>query len=248
MKDIKDNFSAQADIYAHYRPGYPDALFEWLYTHCRHFGRALDCATGNGQAAAKLSEKFELVNAIDISISQLENSYKAPNIQYSVEKAEQPSFPANSFDLITVAQALHWFDHKNYFEQMYKVAKTGALFAAWGYSLLRISEEIDSLTDDFYTNVTGPYWDEERKHIDNKYNSIPFPFALLPCPDFSISYPWKAEHMIGYLNTWSAVQHYIKKNNTNPVDLIKEKLLSVWGKQERIVTFPIFMTAGYIDK
>lgn len=246
MKDIKDNFSVQSDNYVTYRPGYPDALFEWIYSHCSHFGRALDCATGNGQAAIKLSSKFELVNAIDISINQLEKSFLASNIYYSVEKAEQPSFAENSFDLITVAQALHWFDHKTYFEQMYKVAKPGAFFAAWGYGLVRVNEDVNTILDDFYTNVTGPYWDEERKHIDNKYKSIPCPFPQIPSPEFEISYNWTAQHMLGYLNTWSAVQHYIKKNDINPVSMIEEQLIKIWGDGTRQVTFPIFAFAGHI--
>lgn len=245
MKDIKDNFSAQSDIYASFRPGYPAELFAWIYSHCRHFDSAWDCATGNGQAAINLSPKFKIVYATDLSISQLKNAHQSGNIIYSVENAEQPSFNEDTFDLVTVAQALHWFDHKMFFEQLYKVVKPGALFAAWGYDLLRVNDEIDTIIREFYSGTIGPYWDEERKHVDNHYNTIAFPFELLPCPKFSISYSWAAEHMIGYLNTWSAVQHYIKKNNSNPVELIKEKLLSVWGNEERMVTFPIFMKAGY---
>lgn len=248
MKDIKDNFSAQSDKYASFRPGYPAELFQWLYSHCRHFDSAWDCATGNGQAAINLASKFKVVHATDLSINQLKNAHELSNIVYSVEKAEVPTFPADSFDLVTVAQALHWFDHKIFFEQMYKAAKSGALFAAWGYDLLRVNEEIDPIIREFYTGIIGPYWDEERKHVDNNYNTISFPFELLPCPELSTSYSWSFEHMIGYLNTWSAVQHYVKKNNNNPVDLIYDNLSLVWGSEERMVTFPIFMKAGYIIK
>lgn len=246
MKETKDNFSAQSGRYVQYRPDYPAELYEWLYSHCRHFGRALDCATGNGQVAINIAQKFEIVYANDISISQIENAHIAANIQYTIQRAEEAPYPVDSFDLITVAQALHWFDHKSYFEQMYKVAKPGALFAAWGYNLVQVNPEIDAVIYDFYTSVTGSYWDEERKHVDNNYDTISFPFELLPCPGFRIKYSWTAEHIIGYLNTWSAVQHYIKKNDANPVGLIKEKLSSAWRDGEREVTFPIFMKAGYL--
>jgi len=247
-KETKDNFSAQSATYAAYRPGYPQELFDWLYGHCAAFDTAWDCATGNGQAAGKLSEKFEIVYATDISIKQLEKSEKKDNIVYSQGSAEEPGFEDNSFDLITVAQALHWLDHKKFFEEVMRVSKPGALFAAWGYNLLNVSPEIDAIIRRFYFEITGPYWDKERKYVDEEYRTIEMPFPELPCPVFNMSYNWTVEHMTGYLNSWSAVQHYIKTEGTNPVDIIKDELVSSWGPLARQVTFPIFMRAAKITK
>ena len=149
---------------------------------------------------------------------------------------------------MTVAQALHWLDHERFFSEVKRVAKNGALFAAWGYGLLNISPEIDALIHKFYKDVIGPYWDKERRHIDNHFADIPFPFEELPCPGFAMHYNWTVEHMMGYLNSWSAVQHYIKTKGSNPVDIIKNDLIKGWGTGERHVTFPIFMRAGVITK
>lgn len=248
MKEAKDNFSAQANEYAQFRPGYPPELFDWLYSHCKGHDKAWDCATGNGQAAVNIADKFEIVYATDLSISQLEKSIKRNNIIYSQEKAEETEFPDNSFDLVTVAQALHWLDHERFFSEVKRVAKNGALFAAWGYGLLNITAHIDALIHNFYKDITGPYWDKERRHIDSHYADIPFPFEELPCPGFAMHYEWTAEHMAGYLNSWSAVQHYIKANGSNPVDIIKDDLRNAWGDEELHVTFPIFMRAGIITK
>ncbi len=228
MKDTKDNFSSQSGFYADYRPGYPQALFDWIFAHSPALNKAWDCATGNGQAAINLAVKFQTVYATDISISQLEKSIKKDNIIYQQEQAEQPSFNDNSFDLITVAQSLHWFDHETFFNEVQRVAKPGALFAAWGYSLPRVITAINDIIDDFYSNIVGPYWDEERKHVDNEYASISIPFTVIPSPCFSIGYNWDAEHMIGYLNSWSAVQHYIKGKGVNPVSLIENELRAAW--------------------
>ncbi|MCB9046352.1 MAG: class I SAM-dependent methyltransferase [Chitinophagales bacterium] len=248
MKDTKDNFSQQSDIYANYRPGYPQELFDWLYAQCNSFDTAWDCATGNGQAAVKIVAIFQTVCATDLSISQLENSTKKDNIIYQQERAEQPSFADNNFDLVTVAQSLHWFDHAVFFEQVKRVAKNGAVFAAWGYNLPRVSPTINDIVDDFYTHIVGPYWDAERKHVDNEYASIEVPFEKIEAQKFKITYEWAAEHMLGYLNTWSSVQHYIKKNNKNPVDLIASKLMDAWGAGPKEVTFPVFMRAGRVKK
>lgn len=247
-KEAKDNFSAQANEYAQFRPGYPPELFDWLYSHCKGYSKAWDCATGNGQAAVNIAAKFKVVYATDLSISQLEKSIRADNIIYSQGKAEETDFPDNSFDLITVAQALHWLDHERFFNEVKRVAKNGALFAAWGYGLLNITPEIDKLIHKFYKDVIGPYWDKERRHIDNHFADIPFPFEELPCPGFAMHYNWTAEHMMGYLNSWSAVQHYIREKGSNPVDIIKDDLERAWGTGERHVIFPIFMRAGIITK
>jgi SAM-dependent methyltransferase len=247
-KEAKDNFSRQSADYARFRPGYPQELFDWLYSHCAGYEAAWDCATGNGQAAVNIAEKFEVVYATDLSISQLENSIKKENIIYRQGKAEEPDFENDSFDLVTVAQALHWLNHDKFFSEVKRVAKNGAIFAAWGYGLLSILPEINELIHKFYTDITGPYWDKERRHVDDHYASIPFPIEELPCPVFAMHYNWTSKHIIGYLNSWSAVQHYIKMKKANPIDIIKSDLEKAWGDGERLVTFPIFMRAGIITK
>src|SRR5579872_3040035 len=98
---MKDNFSAASDKYARFRPSYPDALFDYLLSLVPSKDYAWDCGTGNGQIAQKLAPYFEHLSATDISAKQLENPQTAGNIEYSVQPAEQTSFPPNHFDLIT---------------------------------------------------------------------------------------------------------------------------------------------------
>lgn len=245
-KGIKDNFSTQAATYAAYRPGYPQELFDWLYGQCPGFEVAWDCATGNGQAAVKIAEKFETVYATDISVNQLEKSEHRDNIVYKQGSAEVSGFADNSFDLITVAQALHWLGHKKFFVEVERVAKPGALFAAWGYHLPKVSLEVDTIVKYLYVDVVGPYWDKERRHVDEEYRAIVIPFEELPCPALGMSPDWNVEHLIGYLSSWSAVQHYIKSRQKNPVDKIKAELKAAWGGGMRKVSFPIFMRAARI--
>lgn len=248
MKDKKDNFSAQSDHYSKFRPQYPAALYEWIYSHFSSFDAAWDCATGNGQAAIALLAKFKVVQATDISTSQLAKGYKADNIQYSQQPAEQTSFPDNSFDLITVAQALHWLDHDLFFQEVKRAAKPGCLFAAWGYNLVRVNEQVDNTIDHFYTDVVGAYWDDERRHVETEYSNIDVPFESIVTPEFYIQDEWSAAHMLGYLNSWSAVQHYIKANGNNPVVRISEALKNAWGDNVVTVRFPVFVRAALIKK
>src|SRR4051812_31646957 len=107
---MKDNFSKQAEVYAQYRPQYPDELFGYIMTFVEENNMVWDCGTGNGQSARELSKYFNTVFATDISQKQIDNAYRADNIFYSLHPAEQTNLPAESIDLVTVSQALHWFD------------------------------------------------------------------------------------------------------------------------------------------
>jgi ubiquinone/menaquinone biosynthesis C-methylase UbiE len=242
---IKDNFSIQARTYAQFRPTYPKEVFEYLDSIVNNKNIAWDCATGNGQMARELAKSFEKVYATDISQKQLDNAFYAKNIEYSIAKAEETTFAENTFDLITVAQSIHWFDFEKFYAEVNRIAKSGAILFVIGYSMPCFEGKIDEILQDFYWNITGPYWDAERKHLDNKLESIPFPFEQIECPVFKNEYRWKLEMIEGYLNSWSSIQHYIKKNGENPVGLVIEKLREFWKGEER-VEFPLFTKVGRI--
>ncbi len=245
---MKDNFSAQANLYARHRPTYPPELFEFLLSHCKHYDTAWDVATGNGQAAVELAKHFKKVYATDISSQQIENATPLDNITYNVEQAEVTSFKDNTFNLITVAQALHWFDHDKFFNEVIRVAKPNALFAAWGYSLIRVDPAINIVIDFFYKSILKNSWDEERTHVDDEYSRINMPYPLIQTPNLQIQLKWDIEDMIGYLHSWSAVQRHIKKHKINPViKFIEDKLRRLW-LNHKIVRFPIFIKAFIIKK
>lgn len=244
---MKDNFSHSSDNYAKFRPTYPQTIFEFLYPLLKEKNKAWDCGTGNGQVAQELSKEFSLVEATDISQSQLDNAFREENIQYSLQAAEKTNFPDNSFDLITVAQAVQWFDVDLFNEEVKRVAKPNAIIALIGYGLNNITPEIDRVVQHFYKDIVGPYWDLERRHIEQKYQFIPFPFKELETPEITNIKLWKIEDLIGYLNTWSSVKHFIQKNGFNPLDKIKNDLSDAWGAQEvRKVNFPIIFKAGRV--
>lgn len=241
---MKDNFSAQAVSYAQFRPGYPDALIDYVTSFVSEKKTALDLATGNGQVAVKLAPHFQKVFATDISARQLENAIAAENIVYRQEPAEQTSFEDNTFNLITVAQAVHWFDFSVFYKEVYRILKPDGVFAALGYGLLSTNERTDKILHHFYYDIVGPYWDAERKYIDERYRTIPFPFKEVETVDWSESFVWSVAQLTGYLETWSATQHYMKKTGINPVDLIRHELELVWPTTNMKVTFPLLLRIG----
>ena len=242
-----DRFSAQAADYARYRIDYPAALYDWLLPQVASRERAWDCATGNGQVAAVLADSFVRVDATDLSESQLVQATPRPNIHYQTARAEHTAFPAQRFDLITVAQAVHWFEPAAYHAEVRRVARPGAVLAEWGYGLVQISPEIDPLIRHFYRATMGPYWDENRWHIDDEYVRIPFPFAEVRRARFAARRQWSAEWFLQYLRTWSSVAKYKAERGEDAVALIVAEVTRWWGAGERSVTFPVFARAGRVE-
>lgn len=219
MKNLNDHFSRQSATYKKYRPLYPIELYEEILDLTPGRNECWDCGTGNGQVAQILSQYFERVMASDISKNQISNSVKAPNITYSVERAENSSFLDNQFDLITVAQAIHWFDFKAFNKEAKRVLKDGGIIAVWGYGLLHVDDAIDKLIHKFYNQIVGPYWPKERGHIDNEYASIIFEFTEMKAKnEYEIKTNWSLGELEGYFNSWSSVQNYIQTNADNPVN------------------------------
>jgi SAM-dependent methyltransferase len=239
----KDLFSDHANQYAAFRPTYPKELYDFIFSHVKNFGTAWDAGTGNGQVARDLSKQFEQVIASDISPKQLENAYQAKNIFY-FQTAETILFSSKRFDLICVAQAIHWFDREKFYAEVKRVASPGGIIAVWGYGLLGINPEIDSLIKDFYANIIGPYWNKERKLVDEEYKTISFPFSEIEVPAFVFSLSWTLAELQGYLNTWSSVRKYLLESKINPVDNLMARIQPLWEVEKMEVKFPLFLRLG----
>jgi len=246
---MKDNFSAQAKLYASFRPHYPAALYTFLFSQLKNFDHAADLATGNGQVAVQLAMKFKKVYATDISSKQLSEAPQLSNIIYKTEAAESTSFDNNYFDLITVAQAIHWFDFEKFYTEVKRILKKDGIIAVIGYGLLRFntSAELNDWLDHYYYKIIYSYWDKERKYVDELYKTIPFPFTEIQSPSLQIEYEWTKDQFIGYLNTWSAVQHFIKTNNEHPLsESLLQQLDKLWPEDVLYkISFPLLLRVGH---
>jgi len=243
---MKDLFSDHSKQYAQFRPTYPQELFDFIYSHGRYFDTAWDAGTGNGQSAQALCKIFKKVLATDISAPQIEAAYQTENIFYSVG-GERTNFLDHSIDLITVSQAIHWFDLHEFYKEVDRVSKPDSILAVWGYSLLRIDPDIDPLLQHFYKHIVGTYWDKERRFIDDHYQSLPFPLKEIATPEFSFSFYWTIDQLEGYLNTWSAVRKFIKANKINPVTPFIIDVKPYWESKKMKITFPLFLRLGRVN-
>lgn len=250
MKAFQDHFSKASDRYRHYRPGYPPALFEWLASECRERQTAWDCATGNGQAAIGLAGHFEHVIATDASAEQLAAAIPCERVNYFRSKAESSGLATQSMDLLTVAQAAHWFDHPHFNREAVRVLKPGGLVAIWTYGLGSIDARIDPVLRHFYEEVVGPFWPPERAYVASGYRSIPFPFRERTAPVMSISADWTLDDLLGYLSSWSASQRCLHASGIDPVAAWRGSFLKAWGGDaatERTMCWPLHLRVGSVE-
>ena len=245
MERFKDHFSPLAQGYARYRPGYPAQLFAWLAEAAPGRTLAWDCATGSGQAALGLAPHFDAVVATDASAEQLENAEPHANITYRVAPAEASGIEAGAVDLVTVAQALHWFDLPAFYAEVERVLRPGGMLAVWTYNLLSVSPGIDAVVNPFCDETLADYWPAERRHVQVGYRDLAFPFAEVAAPAFAMTADWTLEQLIGYLRTWSAVRRYREREGEDPVAAVEAALQPLWGEGARRIAWPLTLRAGY---
>lgn len=231
--EFKDYFSDKSNFYSKFRPVYPSDLFSYISSLTESHDRAWDCGTGNGQSAIALTNYYTEVIATDASENQIKNAKKREGVIYKNESAEETSLDTGSVDLITVAQALHWFNIDIFAHEVQRVLRPHGLLAAWTYGLHKITPEIDEVVNNLYGPMLAQFWPPERRIVEEKYININFPMKEIKTPDFQMEIEWELSQLIGYLRTWSAVKKYEVETGESPVDKIYEKLCRLWRNPER---------------
>ena len=249
-----DHFSALADRYARYRPRYPAELFAWLATlpigprpGGRLQTRAWDCGTGSGQAAVALAGHFDVVVATDAAPAQLARATPHPRVAYRAALGEASGLPDGWADLVTVAQAVHWFDHGRFWPEVRRVLAPGGAVAVWTYDLARVDPAVDAVVEHYYREVVGAYWPPQRKLVEGGYRELRFPFAEVAPPALSMRAEWDLEHFHGFLGTWSAGRAWSEAHGgADPLAEIAGDLGAAWGApaRRRSVTWPLAIRAG----
>ena len=244
-----DHFSAVAAGYASHRPRYPEELYDWLGSIAPARKLAWDCAAGSGQATLALTAHFGRVIATDASEAQLRSAPPHTRVEYRVAPAEASGLPDACADLITVAQAVHWFDLGRFYAESGRVARPGGILAVWSYAMSRVDRGvIDRAVGRFYRDVVGEYWPAERRFIEEGYRTIPFPFPEIVPPSFEMASDWTLAQFLGYLRTWSAVTRYRDARGDDPVAPLGEELLPLWGGVglARRVSWPLALRVGVV--
>lgn len=247
-QSFKDYFSKQSVDYAQFRPTYPAALFECLAELTPDKGIAWDCATGTGQAACELARHYRQVFATDASAAQINQAKAVANVKYRVCTAEDSGLESASVDVVVVAQALHWFNLEAFYREVERVLKPGGCLAVLSYAKLTLSPQIDTLIEKLYTDVLGSYWPPERRFVEEGYQALEFPYQPLELPAFAMQANWSLAELLGYFQTWSAVQRYQESCHCNPIEDFIDAFVELWGEPQkrRTISWPLALRVGRV--
>ncbi|MFT3866992.1 MAG: class I SAM-dependent methyltransferase [Nibricoccus sp.] len=240
-----DHFSTQSAEYAKYRPTYPVELFDWLANCCAERNLAWDCACGSGQATLGLAARFKAVIATDLSRAQLDHAPAACNIEWKVAHAEASGLETGSVDLITVAQALHWFDLVRFWPEVKRTLKPRGVVAIWCYGVLEVDNpQLHAICDHFYRVTVGDFWPPERRIVEAGYKSIDFPFQEIPAPTFHLHVDWSIEQLLGYFASWSATTRYRQARGSDPLPELRSMLAPHFAGETIRVRWPLSLRVG----
>lgn len=279
-----DHFSGHADAYAAHRPTYPRALVDYLAELAPRTGLAWEAGCGSGQLSVALARRFDRVIATDASAEQLARAAPHPRIEFRHARAEDSGLPAargtdgaanrgpnrgrSGVDLAVAAQAAHWFDIEGYYAEVRRVAAPDAAIALVSYGPTRIAPGIDPIVEEFRVGTLAPHWAPERRHVEDGYRSLPFPFAEVESPELEMRVEWRLTDLLAYVRTWSALRSMEKSRRQALVHDLREFLAPVWAGADggnegdaadagaagdaadgtrRTVTWPLSVRAGYVS-
>lgn len=241
-----DHFSVVSSGYANFRPSYPSALFAALADAAPSRALAWDCGCGTGQASVALGSYFEQVVATDASAAQIAHATPHDRVTYGVSSAEQSELADASVALITVAQALHWFDVDAFHAEASRVLMPNGVIAEWTYALLEfpLRPMLGQVIGDF-DRTMREWWPAERAFVDRQYRDLAFPFTRIDVGSFAMDATWSLEQLLGYVGTWSAVSRCRASTGHDPLVALTAALRQSWGAQSaQHVMWPLTLRVG----
>lgn len=150
-RDPLKRFSNRVDDYVRYRPSYPEELIAYMDEKVGLNKKAIiaDVGSGTGIFTAPLLEKAAMVFAVEPNRAMREAAearFLGRDAFHSIDgTAEATGLAGGSVDLVTVAQAFHWFDRDKCRTEFKRVLKpTGKVALIWN---ARREEGIPFLTE-----------------------------------------------------------------------------------------------------
>lgn len=242
-----DAYAERAAAYAVHRPAYPAGLVAFLADLAPRHALAWDAGCGSGQLSVLLAQRFDRVVAADASAAQLVHARRHPRVFYRRVRADASGLPDAVVDLAAAAQAAHWFDLPAYYAEVRRVTRRGGGVALVTYGRMMVGPDVDPIIGAFYGGLLGGWWPPERRHVDEGYRSLPFPFEELAAPAFEMRAEWGLAEVLSYVDTWSAVCALVRSEGPAPLEAFRRELSRAWGTGGvRSVTWPLAVRVGRV--
>lgn len=242
---MSNPFEAGGANYAAHRPTYPPALASALAGLVAEHSCAVDVGCGSGQLSVLLADHFDQVIALDPSQSQLSGAEPHARVSYQVSPAEALPLSDASANLITAAQAAHWFDRPKFYREVQRIAAPGAALALITYNNAVVeAEALEPIIALYY--ALDPWWRPEREDVETAYARFEFPFERLAFEAGQIERYWDFAAMKAYLETWSALRLAREAGEGAMIDKHMAVAAEAWGQGMRQVIWPVTVLAGRV--
>lgn len=243
----RDHYGGHAADYRRFRPTYPESLFTQLLQLAPLKNLAWDCGTGSGQVATRLARDFDRVWATDLSEKQLEQAEPHERVSYHAAEAHQSGLKDNSVSLLTVATAVHWFDHTSFYEEARRVLMPGGVLAVWTYGPdLEAPDALGKVVRNLSTELNSD-WPTGIEWVQGRYRELPFPFPLIELKPVRFSLTWSLEELFGWVSTWSAVHRRRQRTGKEPLEGVWESLEQAWPttlNEPATLVMPLYYKVG----
>lgn len=137
----QSGFDREAEVYERARPSYPVAAVDLMLESVGPVTTVLDLAAGTGKLTRLLVASGARVLAVEpVSGMRSQFSGAVPGVPLVAAVAERLPMCDGSFDLITCAQAFHWFDAEPALAELARVLRPqGRLGLIWNMRDERVS-------------------------------------------------------------------------------------------------------------
>ncbi len=227
--DPRERFSTQASLYARWRPSYPPELFDWILATAGvgPGAAALDLACGTGISTRPLALRGLDAVGIDPNEKMLDEARAAGGARYLRGESTASGLPDRSVDLVTVAQAFHWFDVPATMQEIHRVLRPGRFaFAYW--NIREVSPGFMSEYDDALRRFSREYAIIEKPIQTSEENRRAAGVLDVREAEFSYRHEFDLEGLLGRVYSSSYVVHGVSDHEP-----FRQQLRQSFGRHAR---------------